>query len=257
MRRARDAQFFSRGGTEGREPVLSARARAFETEEAFFIHFFFLPRQPRSSWQTAIRLFGESPARVRDVPSLRRKDVFRRAISRVVRVARTHAARARVDASRVDASRARRARLDRAISLSRFQCQKNVCSDCLPIPAKTHRRAAQAKKPRRPPLFFAVRIRFWRTLPSAPISLQKSVMTCHMCDKAWERRRGSAGGQTRSWTPRAVRANETRGGSLSKLDVYDDGSGSDGSSRVALSRGARAVRGVPASAARWPCRGFG
>ena len=34
-----------------------------------------------------------------------------------------------------------------------------------------------AKNPSLPPLFFAVRIKPWRILPSAPISLQKSVMT--------------------------------------------------------------------------------
>ena len=34
-----------------------------------------------------------------------------------------------------------------------------------------------ARNPSRPPLFFAVRINPWRTFPSAPISLQKSVMT--------------------------------------------------------------------------------
>jgi hypothetical protein len=70
--------------------------------------------------------------------------------------------------------------------------EKSACLDCLPIPAKP-RRAAHAKKPRRPPLFFAVRIRFWRTLPSAPISLQKSEMTCRVRREAWERRRGNAG----------------------------------------------------------------
>ena len=35
-----------------------------------------------------------------------------------------------------------------------------------------------ARKPSLPPFCLAVRMRFWRTLPSAPISLQKSVMTC-------------------------------------------------------------------------------
>ena len=43
---------------------------------------------------------------------------------------------------------------------------------------KTRDLDAHARKPSLPPLVLAVRMRFWRTLPSAPISLQKSVITC-------------------------------------------------------------------------------
>ena len=43
---------------------------------------------------------------------------------------------------------------------------------------KTRDLDAYARKPSLPPLVLAVRMRFWRTLPSAPISLQKSVITC-------------------------------------------------------------------------------
>ena len=42
----------------------------------------------------------------------------------------------------------------------------------------TPEKSIYARKPSLPPFCLAVRMRFWRTLPSAPISLQKSVMTC-------------------------------------------------------------------------------
>ena len=106
------------------------------------------------------------------------------------RSCRARATRAR---SRRRASRSTRAPRPRDLPFPFSQSQKSACLDCLPIPANKHRRAAHAKKPRRPPLFFAVRIRFWRTLPSAPISLQKSEMTCRARRETWERRRGNAG----------------------------------------------------------------
>ena len=67
-------------------------------------------------------------------------------------------------------------------------------------------RFAHARKPSLPPLFLAVRMRFWRTLPSAPISLQKSVITCASAGRGGGGE-GSGGGPSRAeWRGEGGRA---------------------------------------------------
>ena len=140
-----------RGGAGGRGsstsliriiPATTNAARERNCENALLLQ----APPPRQRSMAAIRLFGVHTRG--DVPSPPRKDVSGRAISRVVRVARARPARA---LARPCARRAPRPR-----DLLPFsQSQKSARLDCLPIPANKHRRAAHAKKPRRPPLFFA------------------------------------------------------------------------------------------------------